>query len=126
MSEVSALLPENIKSENKKYHAFINLGLFLAVLTGIEIVVIFFPWNPWLIFWVLAILSIIKFVCVITWFMHLVYDKLLLTLIFMTGMILATGTVTALMLLFSFDDVDVEAVEILELGVLTLRPLLAL
>jgi cytochrome c oxidase subunit 4 len=126
MSEVTALLPDNIKSENKKYHAFINLGLFLAVLTGIEIIVIFFPWNPWLIFWILVVLSVIKFACVIAWFMHLVYDKLLLTLVFMTGMILATGTVAALLLLFSFDHVDVEAIDILEVGMLTAPSLLGL
>jgi len=104
--------PEVIRSENKKYHEFINLGLFLAVLTGIEIVIIFFPWNPWLIFWVLVVLSVIKFACVIAWFMHLIYDKLLLTLVFLSGMIIATGTVTALMLLFDFKYVDEEAITI--------------
>jgi len=87
---------ELIKEENKKYYHFINLGLFLAVLTGIEIVVIYFPWNPDLIFWILVLLSAIKFFGVIAWFMHLIYDKLLLTLIFFSGLILGTGTVAAL------------------------------
>ena len=113
MSEASALSGQDlIKAENEKYYHFINLGLFLAVLTGIEIVVIFFPWNPLLVFWILIILSVIKFFCVIAWFMHLIYDKLLLTLVFMSGLIIASGTVAALMLLFSANEVDFEAIEI--------------
>jgi len=103
---------ELIKEENKKYYHFINLGLFLAVLTGIEIVVIYFPWNPDLIFWILVLLSAIKFFGVIAWFMHLIYDKLLLTLIFFSGLILGTGTVAALLLLFSSGEVDFEAIEL--------------
>ncbi len=113
MSEASALAGQDLfKAENEKYYHFINLGLFLAVLTGIEIVIIFFPWNPILIFWILVILSVIKFFCVIAWFMHLIYDKLLLALVFMAGLIIATGTVAALMLLFSANEVDFEAIEI--------------
>ena len=110
MSHAHAISPEVIKEENKRYHAFINLGLFLAVLTGIEIVIIFFPWNPWLIFWGLVVLSVIKFIAVIAWFMHLIYDKALLTLVFLSGLIIATGTVAALLLLFDFKYVDVEAI----------------
>ena len=42
-----------------------------------------------------------KFVAVIAWFMHLIYDKLLLTLAFGTGLSIASGTVLALMFIFS-------------------------
>lgn len=119
MSEAASLIPEeHRKAETDKYYHFINLGLFLAVLTGIEIVIIFFPWNPYLVFWLLVILSVVKFFCVIAWFMHLIYDKLLLTLVFFTGLIIGTGTVAALLLLFSSNMVDHEAIE---LGLLTLR-----
>jgi cytochrome c oxidase subunit 4 len=102
--------PEIIREENRKYHAFINLGLFLAVLTGIEIVIIFFPWDPMVLLWGLIILSVIKFIGVIVWFMHLIYDRVLLTIFFMSGLIIATGTVIALMLLFSSREVDFDAI----------------
>ncbi|MGJ3242978.1 MAG: cytochrome C oxidase subunit IV family protein [Opitutales bacterium] len=102
--------PKTIREENRKYHAFINLGLFLAVLTGIEIVIIFFPWNAMLILWGLILLSVIKFAAVITWFMHLIYDRVLLTFFFLAGLIIATGTVIALMLLFSDREVDFEVI----------------
>lgn len=112
MSSAHADPGEVLKSEQKKYYHFINLGLFLAVLTGIEIVIIYFPWDPMLIFWILIILSVIKFAGVIAWFMHLIYDKLLLTLLFFSGLIIGTGTAAALLLLFSSNDVDFEAIEL--------------
>ncbi len=114
MSEASSITASEavLQSENRKYYEFINLGLFLAVLTGIEIVIIFFPWNAFLIFWILVVLSVIKFACVIAWFMHLIYDKILLSVIFLAAMVLASGTVAALMLLFSGKHVDFDAITV--------------
>ncbi|MCH2154777.1 MAG: cytochrome C oxidase subunit IV family protein [Opitutales bacterium] len=110
-SELTLAPMDVLKSENDKYHTFINLGMILAVLTGIEIVVIFFPWNEALILWGLIILSVIKFIAVIAWFMHLIYDKAVLTVLFMSGFVIATGTVIALVALFSYtgDEYDIEA-----------------
>ncbi|MEO0795205.1 MAG: cytochrome C oxidase subunit IV family protein [Verrucomicrobiota bacterium] len=101
---------EAAKIENSRYHTFFNLAMFLAVLTGIEIVIIFLPWATWLVMGGLIVLSVIKFFAVILWFMHLIYDKILLFWLFMTGMVIATGTMIALMLLFSYEDVDEEAI----------------
>ena len=42
--------------------------------------------------------------------MHLIYDKLLLTLAFGTGMAIATGTYTALLILLSSEDVDYDVI----------------
>ena len=50
-------------------------------------------------------LSLFKFVAVVAWFMHLIYDKLLLTMAFGTGMIIAFGTYTALLFLLGGDAV---------------------
>ncbi|GHC12869.1 hypothetical protein [Cerasicoccus arenae] len=92
--------------ENARYHTFFNLAMFLAVLTGIEIVIIFLPWASWLVMSMLVVLSVIKFFAVILWFMHLIYDKITLFWLFLTGMVLATGTMIALVALFSVDNVD--------------------
>ncbi|WOO39471.1 cytochrome C oxidase subunit IV family protein [Rubellicoccus peritrichatus] len=100
---------ELIRQESQRYHTFINLALFLAVLTGIEIVIIFLPWPFWIIMTVLVVLSVIKFVCVILWFMHLIYDKMLCLYLFVTGLILATGTMIALLALFHTEDLDYDA-----------------
>jgi len=96
--------------ENARYHTFFNLAMFLAVLTGIEIVIIFLPWSSWIVMGGLVFLSVIKFFAVILWFMHLIYDKILNFWLFMAGMVLATGTMIALLALFSIDDVDLDAI----------------
>jgi len=97
-----------LRQENQRYHAFVNLALFLAVLTGIEIVIIFLPWAFWLIMTILVVLSTVKFVCVILWFMHLIYDKILLFWVFLAGLVLAAGTMIALLALFDSDRVDMD------------------
>ena len=100
---------ELIHQENKRYLTFIHVALFLAVLTGIEIVIIFIPWPFWFVLTMLVVLSTIKFICVILWFMHLIYDKVLCLALFISGLVLAAGTMIALLLLFSPDDVDLDA-----------------
>ena len=97
-------------SETEKYHAFVNLALGLAAITGIELVLVYLPFNTVFIFTVLLSLSLFKFIAVIAWFMHLIYDKLILTLAFGTGMAIATGTFVALGFLFSRGNVYMDAI----------------
>ena len=97
-------------SEEQKYHAFISLAMILAAITGIELVLVYIPLNDIVILTVLIVLSLFKFIGVITWFMHLVYDKLLLTLAFSTGLVIATGTVIALMFIMDHSFVDFDAI----------------
>ena len=97
-------------SENEKYHTFVNLALALAAITGVELVLVYLPFNVAFIYSSLIALSVFKFGAVIAWFMHLIYDKLLLTLAFMTGMAIAVGTYTALLFIFSRKNVDFDAI----------------
>ena len=110
MSEAHTAPHADHSSEDEKYHAFINLALVLAAITGIELVLVYLPFNEFLIFSVLITLSLFKFVSVIAWFMHLIYDRLLLTLAFGTGLAIATGTVIALMFIMDRGFVDFEAI----------------
>ncbi len=97
-----ALLAE----ETRRYHHFITLALWLAVITGVEIVAIFLPLAPWVLLLGLGILSVVKFFAVVLWFMHLIYDARLLLWLFVAGLVLACATFTALVALFSFDRID--------------------
>ena len=97
---------ELLEQENKRYHAFINLALFLSVFTGVEIVVIFLPFPAAVLFTTLITVSVVKFICVILWFMHLIYDAPLLIILFIAGMVLAAGTMIALLNLMAHGDVD--------------------
>lgn len=95
---------EGKTSEQKKFYHFFLLAMTMAAITSIELVIIYLPFWGWFILTGVIVLSIIKFVGVVTWFMHLVYDKAILTLIFLSGLIIATGTVAALLLLMSEHD----------------------
>lgn len=90
----------HIAEENKKYITFFNLSIALIILTAIELVIIYLPFNPIFITVSLVVMSGFKFLAVIWWFMHLRWDKLLCTGLFLAGMAIATGTVTALLFLF--------------------------
>ena len=104
-------LPEVDKSsENDKYHAFVNLALMLSAVTGVELVLVYLPFHEGLLYGTLITLSVFKFAGVIAWFMHLIYDKLLLTLAFGAGLAIAFGTFTALLFLLSPDNVDFNAI----------------
>lgn len=90
--------------EGSKFHVFVQLAMILAVITGVEIVLIYIPLAKWLIVTSLLVLSLVKFLLVIFIFMHLKWDKLFCTILFFIGLILATGTVGALMAIFSAKD----------------------
>ncbi len=89
--------------EKSKFHTFVQLAMYLAIITGLEIVIIFLPFSYSVLFTVLAVLSVIKFLAVIFWFMHLIYDRALCTIIFFIGLALGGGTMAALLALFATD-----------------------
>lgn len=93
-------------TEPSKFHKFIQVAFILAIITGIEIVIIWMPLPGPLIFWSLILLSLYKFIAVIAYFMHLKWDQFFLTVLFTIGMVVGTGTVTALMLLFMTDRTE--------------------
>ena len=90
--------------ESSKFHIFVQLAMILAVITGVEIVLIYIPLVKWVIVTTLVTLSLVKFMLVIFIFMHLKWDKLFCTILFFIGLVLATGTVAALLALFSVKD----------------------
>jgi len=72
----------------------------LGVITGFEIVLVYLPLTRWIVFTALAILSTVKFMFVIFYFMHLRWDKVFCTILFFIGLVLAGGTMWALLHLF--------------------------
>jgi cytochrome c oxidase subunit 4 len=86
--------------EPSKFHVFISLAMVLAVITGIEVVLVYLPIVKWFVVSSLCILSAFKFLCVIFIFMHLKWDKVFCTILFFIGLVLAGGTMWALLHLF--------------------------
>jgi cytochrome c oxidase subunit 4 len=87
-----------------KFHIFVQIAMLLAVITGIEIVLIYLPLSKWLVISSLIVLSTVKFMFVIFYFMHLKWDKLFCTILFFIGLVLAGGTMWALLALFGAES----------------------
>ena len=84
-----------------KFHVFVQIAMLLAVITGVEIVLVYLPLAKWLVVTTLVALSTVKFMFVIFYFMHLRWDKLFCTILFFIGLVLAGGTMWALLVLFA-------------------------
>ena len=91
-------------ADENKFQIYVQIAMLLAVITGIEIVIIFIPFVTWLIVTSLVILSVVKFLYVIFYFMHLKWDKAFCTILFFIGLVLATGTTWALLEIFDAKD----------------------
>lgn len=87
-------------AEESKFPLFVKLAMILAIITGLEIVTVYLPFAAWLLVTALIAMSAVKFLCVIFIFMHLKWDKMFCTVLFFIGMILAGGTMWALLKLF--------------------------
>ncbi|HWA08020.1 MAG TPA: cytochrome C oxidase subunit IV family protein [Opitutaceae bacterium] len=90
--------------QDNKFEIYVQIALLLAVITGVEIVMVYLPFLKWLLVSGLVVLSIVKFMFVIFYFMHLRWDKPFCTILFFIGLVLAIGTVWALIRLFSVED----------------------
>ncbi|MFT3869813.1 MAG: cytochrome C oxidase subunit IV family protein [Nibricoccus sp.] len=91
----------SLNPEQSKFHIFVQIAMVLAVITGVEIVLVYLPFAKWLLVSTLVILSAVKFLFVIFVFMHLKWDKAFCTILFFIGLILALGTAAALIALFA-------------------------
>ncbi|MCC6415405.1 MAG: cytochrome C oxidase subunit IV family protein [Opitutaceae bacterium] len=86
--------------DENKFQIYVRIAMLLAVITGVEIVIIFIPFATWLIVTSLVVLSVVKFLYVIFYFMHLKWDKAFCTILFFIGLVLAIGTTWALLEIF--------------------------
>ncbi len=86
-----------------KYQIYVQIAMLLAVITGVEIIGVYLPFPKWLIITMLIVLSTVKFMFVIFYFMHLRWDKPFCTILFFIGLVLAGGTMWALLILFGVE-----------------------
>ena len=86
--------------DETKFPLYVQIAMLLAVITGVEIIAVYLPFAKWLLVSVLVVLSTVKFMFVIFYFMHLRWDKPFCTILFFIGLVLAAGTMWALLTLF--------------------------
>ena len=80
---------------------YINVAIFLAVVTGVEVAIYYVPALRTLLVPILLLLAVVKFLFVARWFMHLRFDSKIFGRFFVTGVVLAL-TVFAIVLLYFF------------------------
>jgi cytochrome c oxidase subunit IV len=90
-------------ADQNKFWAYVQIAMLLAVITGVEIVAIGLPFNKVLLVTSLIVLSVVKFLFVIFYFMHLRWDKVFCTILFFIGLILAGGTMWGLLMVFAIE-----------------------
>ena len=79
------------------------IGIILAILTAMEIAAYYIPIaSHTLEVSILLVLSIIKFVLVVGYFMHLKFDHNVFTVVFVAGLALAVFMVAALFVLYQW------------------------
>jgi len=101
MSPAAAPSANEHALEESKFELFVQVAMLLAVITGIEIVTVYLPFARTLLVTALVVSSAVKFLFVIFIFMHLRWDRPFCTILFFIGMVLAGGTMWALLKLFS-------------------------
>ncbi len=99
-SAVSAAGHDTHGHDESKFQIYVQIAMLLAVITGVEIVTVYLPFAKALLVTVLVVLSTVKFMFVIFYFMHLRWDKPFCTILFFIGLVLAGGTMWALLSLF--------------------------
>jgi len=75
---------------------YITIAVILAVVTAVEVAVIYIDALQPVLIPILLGLSIVKFILVAMYFMHLRYDNALLTFLLVSGMVMALGTFVAI------------------------------
>ena len=84
---------------------YIQIGVILAVLTAIEVALYFFQVDDRISTPALLVLTAMKFVLVVFWFMHLRFDSRIFRRLFVTGVLLAFAVFTIVGVTFYFGPV---------------------
>ena len=95
--------PDHGHHDESKFPLYVQIAMLLSVITGVEIIAVYLPFAKWMIVTGLVVLSTVKFMFVIFYFMHLRWDKPFCTILFFIGLVLAAGTMWALLQLFAVE-----------------------
>lgn len=80
---------------------YVRIALILAAITALEVSTYYVDFGP-LFLPALIIMMVIKFIMVVSYFMHLKFDNKLFSWVFYTGLILAIGVYCLALATFHF------------------------
>ena len=80
---------------------YVKVALVLALLTAAEVTLTYVHIGAWFLP-ILLILMVVKFVTVVSYFMHLKFDNKIFSWLFYSGLLLAIGVYLAALCTFQF------------------------
>lgn len=83
---------------------YVKVVSVLALITIVEVAVYYVEGLSAVLVPILVVLSVVKFVGVVGWFMHLRFDDKRFLWIFLVGLLIAITLVIALIAMFSYND----------------------
>lgn len=87
--------------------AYVRIAIILAIITAIEVAIYYIPAMQDVLVPALVVLSAIKFVMVVGYFMHLKFDDSLLTFIFGAAFIVSIIIFIGLWVVMYYDNASV-------------------
>lgn len=83
--------------------AYVRIAILLAIITGIEVAIYYIPALEGVLVPALVLLSALKFVTVVAYFMHLKFDDRMLTFVFTASMVVSIVMFVALWVVMYYD-----------------------
>ena len=105
MNQESQIATENVEAVHTGHPTpgtYFKVAMILSAITAVEVGIFYLEFLSYGIIPILALLSTAKFILVAMYYMHLKFDGVIFTSLFVTGLIVAAGVVFALLALFRF------------------------
>lgn len=88
----------------EEHHAtaadYVRIAVILAIITLVEVIIYYLPSMRGILVPILLFLSVIKFLAVVGYFMHLKQDKPIFRWMFATGIIVSLAVFIAMLVMF--------------------------
>ena len=81
-------------------YKYVAIALILSVITAVEVAIVYQDFLKDVLGPILVLLSAVKFAMVVMFYMHLRFDSRLFSVVFVTGLLLATAVLITLLALF--------------------------
>lgn len=105
---MTAMASETHTEEETSHHPtasqYVEIGVILAGLTGIEVGLFFAPLASQVTVPALGALTVLKFLLVVAWFMHLRFDHPLFRVLFLIGIALAVSVFVVVLAIFAISS----------------------
>ena len=97
----TATTAEHAESHGMSNAGYIRIAAILAAITALEVSTVYVDFGP-LFLPALLIMMAVKFIMVVSYFMHLKFDNKLFSFMFYAGLILAVGVYATFLATFHF------------------------